>query len=112
MGRSAVFPEEEALPGPEVAPGVLDGDRYGSQRQDGADVGRHVVRPFVGVVEKGIAVGDEPLGEPLQVAPDVGRGVLADDQRGAGVVDKDVAGDRPICPIGGLDKYSSRLSSR
>ena len=95
----AVLPEVDPLPGPEVAPSVGDGDGDRGLCQDAADVGGHVVRAFVGVVEKRVAVGDESGEEPLQVAADVRGRVLADDQRGARVVDEhgtQAAGDPRI----------------
>ena len=54
-------------------------------------MGRHVVGPLAVVDVGGIAVRRQPGRVALQVAPHGRVGVLADDQRGAGVMDEDVA---------------------
>ena len=47
---------------------------------------RHVVRPLGVVAVGGIAVGREPREDRFEVAPHVGVGVLAQDERRAGVL--------------------------
>ena len=51
-------------------------------------MGRHVVRALVLVVKGPVAVRDQSREEGLQVMADRRIGVLADDQRGAGVLDE------------------------
>ena len=87
----AVFPEKDALPGSEVALAVFDGDRERGQRQDRPDVGRHVVGSFAVVPEGWIAVGHQFGGELFQIVTNGRIGVLADDERCAGVVNEDVS---------------------
>ena len=59
--------------------------------QNGAYVRRHVVRPFLGMVIDRVTVGDQACHELFQVAAYTGVGILADDQRGAGVLQEQVA---------------------
>ena len=49
-------------------------------------MGGHVVGPLGSVAVDGVAVGHQAGGEALEIVEDHGIGVLADDQRGAGVV--------------------------
>lgn len=89
MGSSAVFVEEEALPGSEVEAGVADGDGEGILSEHGADVGGHVIGAFGVVRVAGVAIGSEAGEEGLEVVPDGGIGVFAEDERGACVVEED-----------------------
>ena len=54
-------------------------------------MGRHIVGAFAVVLERGIAVGRQFRGEVFQIAADGWIGVLADDQRCAGVMDEQMA---------------------
>ncbi len=89
MWRVAVFEEIDALPGPEIAAALVDGDGQRRRGQRGAHVGGHVVGPLARVHEERIAVGDQAIEEGVEVAPDVRVRVLVDDERGAGVVHED-----------------------
>src|SRR5688572_19768482 len=101
----AVLVHVDALPGAEVAAAV--GDRYceSDRRERGAHVAGHVVGALVVVLNKWVAVGDEAGEKTLEVAVDLGVGVLGDQQRRAGVVDEQVAQARlhPAGAYGGLD---------
>ena len=55
----------------------------------------YIVRPLQGVAKQRIAVWDQSRGESLQILANAGVGVFANDERGAGVVDEDVA-DPPL----------------
>src|SRR4051794_3042730 len=88
MWAGPVLPEIEALPGPQIESGLGDRDRDRGRRQDRPDMRGHVVWPFGGVSEDGVPVGDQPGEVAFEVGTDARIGVLADDQRGAGVVDE------------------------
>ena len=76
-----MLPEEESLPGSELAVPILDREGYGRLREDGPDMGRHVVRALEVVDERGVAVRDQTSGEEFEVASHARVGVLANDQR-------------------------------
>src|SRR3954451_3494990 len=91
MRIGAVFPEEDSLPGPQLAAAGLDRDAERGLSEDGPDVRGHVVGALEVVDEPRIAVRDQPRGEVLEIPPYGRVGVLADDQRRARVLDEDVA---------------------
>ena len=86
-----MFPEVDSLPDAEVATTVANGDGDRVLGEDRPEMRRHVVGAFVVVAENRVAVGDESREESFEVAADFGRGVFAEDQRGAGVMDENVA---------------------
>ena len=55
-----------------------------------ADMGGHVVRPFSGMREQRITVRHQPLHELLKVRSHIRIGILAQYQRGAGVLQENV----------------------
>ena len=91
VARAPVLPQVDALPDAERERAVSHGNHQARGGEDRAHVRRHVVGSFVGVVEEAVAVGDEARHERLEVAAHRRVGVLAQDQRGAGVVAVDVA---------------------
>ena len=101
MWARAVFPEKDALPGSQVAAAAFDGDRERGQGQDRPDVRRHIIGAFAVVLKRRIAVGRQIGGELFQIAANGRIGVLADDQRGARVVDEKVA--KAADDLGSLD---------
>ena len=86
-----VFPDEDSLPGPQLTAPFIDRDAEGGLGQDRADVRGHVVGAFEVVDELRIAVRHEPFGEVFEIPPYGRVGVLADDQRRAGVLDEEIA---------------------
>ena len=95
MPAGAVLVEIEALPGPERAGTGADRQRQLDLREDGPDVGGHVVRSLVAVLEEPIAVGDQSGHEGVEVAPHGRVGVFAENQGCAGVMDEDVTESDP-----------------
>ena len=59
MGTGAVFPKEDALPGTEIATTAFNGNGQRCERQDGADMGGHIIGTFAVVNERGIAIGHQ-----------------------------------------------------
>ena len=86
-----MLPEIDPLPGAEGERAAGHGEGEVGIGQDRAHVRRHVVGPFVGVLEQAVAIGDEARHEGLEIAAHGRVGVLAQDQRGARVVTEDVA---------------------
>lgn len=86
VARSAVFPEIDALPGSEGAASFHDRDRQAVLGQDSANVGRHIIRPFVVVFEPWRTIRYQTCHEGLQVMANRRIGVLAKDERGAGMM--------------------------
>ena len=83
--------DEEALPGPLGASRSRDGDRERVPREDRPKMRGSVVGSLGRVPKIRVAVGDHSREETLQVSADARIGVLAQDQRGAGVVEEDHA---------------------
>ena len=54
-------------------------------------MGRHVIRPFRRVLEQGITIRHQPRHVTFQVRTNIGVGILAQHQRGTGVMQKQVA---------------------
>ena len=90
-GCDPVFPDEDSLPGPQLAAAFIDRDAKGGLSEDRPDVRGHVVGTFEVVDELRIAVRHQPRGEVFEIPPYGRVGVLADDQRRTGVLDEDVA---------------------
>lgn len=82
--------EVDALPRAQVEPPVRHRDGQAGADQDRLDVGRHVVRPFVGVGIVGRVVGRQRAEVRLQVGAHLRVGVLHDRQRGGGVLNEEV----------------------
>ena len=72
----AVFPEVDALPGPEDQGVIANGDGEVDAGECGPDMSRHVVVAFAGVTEEGIAIGGQAGEEAFEVAPNLGVGVF------------------------------------
>ena len=53
-------------------------------------MGRHIIRAFEGMFEDRIAIRNQSCEQAFEVAADTGVGILADDQRGAGVLHENV----------------------
>lgn len=56
---------------------------------------RHVIRPFSGMRECGVAVGHQRSHVTLQVRANIRVRILAQNERGTGVVEKDIANTGP-----------------
>ncbi len=80
VGSRPVFPEEKALPGSELKPPACKGNVFARTGQGHLDMGRHVVRPFQGVDEVRIVLGNQFLDEALQVNPGSRIGVFHQDE--------------------------------
>ena len=81
MRMMAVFPEIDTLPGAEYEFSVFErnAEIYGGQC--GADVCRHVIFAFGGVLEDRIAIGTYAREKPFQVAAHFRIGILLNQQR-------------------------------
>ena len=62
----AMLHEKDALPRPKHGPTALDGDRQARLRQQGPQVRRHVVRPFVVMLVK-VVLGCDPAEEAQRI---------------------------------------------
>src|SRR5687768_4633371 len=85
VGMAAVFPEVDALPGPEAEAAVLEGDGEVHAGEGAADMGGHVVGTFGGVDEEAVAVWNDAGHEGFEVAANIGVGVFLNEQGGGGV---------------------------
>ena len=86
-----VFPQVYPLPGAEAAAAAGDRQRQVGMREDRAHMGRHIIRSFRHMLEQVITIRHKTHHETLQVGSHVGVGVLAEYQRGTGVMKKQVA---------------------
>src|SRR5215472_12700040 len=93
MGGSAVFEQEDPLPDAELQPPLGNGNGQLGLRQCALDVRRHIVRSLVIVPVEGDVFGNDPLQKGVEIAPDVGRRILLDQQRGRSV--RDVQAKQP-----------------
>src|SRR5690348_9420132 len=85
MRIEPVLPQVDALPGAQQHLAAMHRHGQVDAGEDGADMRRHVVGAFRVVFEQRIAVGDH-AGEPaLQIVAHAGVGVLAKQQRAAGM---------------------------
>jgi len=75
-----VFPEEDALPRPELHPTAAYRDHLAGAGQSHLDVTGHIIRPFQRVPEIRIVFRDEPIQPSLEITPSGGIGVFHDDQ--------------------------------
>jgi hypothetical protein len=83
-----MFPQVDALPNTQ---GTLStSNRQGQivSAEDGPDVGRHVIRAFVGVIKQWITVSDQSCHVAIEVTANIGVGVFTEYQRGTGVLQK------------------------
>src|SRR3984893_17050746 len=80
----------------ELQPSVGDGDAELGLGQRALDVGRHVVRPFVIVAVWRDILWHDATQKSIEVAPDIGRCILLDQQRRGGVRDARRDDSRPI----------------
>src|SRR5437016_1965863 len=63
-----MFPQINPLPGPECQPPILDRDAQIHGRQGRADMCRHIVVAFTGMLEQRVPIGAEPREKPLQIS--------------------------------------------
>lgn len=91
VGRAAVFPQVDSLPGTEIAaiPRYRDGEP--ALREYAAYVCRHVVRALIPVFKHGITIRHQSAHESFQIGAHGGIGVFTQYQRGAGMMHEDVA---------------------
>ena len=90
MRGGAVFPKEQALPGPECKATRRHGHHLGGLGERRASVGRHVVWPLV-IVLPGARLRSEIGHETSQIAEHRGIGVFLDDQTRGRVLHKNRA---------------------
>jgi hypothetical protein len=100
MRRAAMFPNVNALPGAQREAPIVERDAEIHRGQRGANVRGHIVIAFGGVNEEWVAVLHQAGEISLEVATDVGVGVLLDQQRGGSVpeVQRDQAAFEIIFP--------------
>lgn len=79
------------LPGAEGKIAIIHGDGKAGISQHGADVGGGVVGSFQIMGVPTVPFGDEAFHEGFEVGAGGGVPVFADDQKGAGVLDKEKA---------------------
>ena len=86
MRHVPVFPKINALPRAEreVASAKRDTEIHGRKR--GADVRRHVVRAFAGVLEERVAIRHEAFEETFEIGAHIRVGILLNQERGRGVL--------------------------
>ena len=89
MGLSAVFEDENSLPGSEGHAAVVDGDDFRRTGEHHADMAWHVVGAFEGVDEIGIVLADQAVEPSFQIASRAGVGVFHEDQACAGMAEQD-----------------------
>ena len=89
------------MPGAKVKLSMRDRYLNRGSRDDRANVGRHIVWPFQRMREQGITVWYPAREEPFQVTSHAGIGVLAKNQRCAGVVNE----NRTEAPFGPRGSY-------
>jgi hypothetical protein len=80
MRARAVFPEIDALPRAEreAATGQRNRQLHGGQRR--SDMRGHIVRPFIAMPVQRIAIDDQPREESIEIAANIGVGVLLNHQ--------------------------------
>ena len=86
MGGSAMFIEINALPGAERQTAVAYRQVEAAVREDAADMGRHVIVTLSVMAKDRIAVSDQTAQKGFEVAAHHRIGVLAQHERGAGVL--------------------------
>ena len=91
MRRSTMFIEINPLPRAERQFAVAYGQAEIAVREDAADVGRHVIAALGIMAKDGIAVPDHARQKGFEIAAHRRIGVLAQHQRGAGVLQEHVA---------------------
>jgi len=96
MGRAAVFPEVDSLPGSQREAPVRDGDGEVHGGQGGANVRRHVIVSFDRMPEERITVGHETGEESFQITAHVRVGIFLDQQGSRSVTEME--GQQPALP--------------
>ena len=91
MGGNTVLIEIYTLPRAECQLAVAYRQVETAVREDAADMGGHVIASLGIMAKDGIAVPDQATEKGFEIATHRRVGVLAQDQRGAGVLDEYVA---------------------
>ena len=110
MRRRAVLPQINPLPRAQPQATFRDRNRQASLGQHRTHVGGHVVGAFGDVAKQGVAVGNNARNQALKIPMNLRVGVFRDNQRGAGMVDEQVAhpgaafGDARLYAVGQLVK--------
>lgn len=94
----AVFEDVDALPCPEREIAVIHGDGEAGIGEHGADVGSGVVGTLQIVRVPAVPFGNEAFHECRQICASGGVPILTDDQRGAGVLQEQIAHTFPHVP--------------
>jgi len=83
VGRTAMFPQIDALPGSQAEPASLNGNTKGTVGKNRTHVGWHIVRPLGRMLEIRIAVGHAARHECFEITPYRRVSILAQYQRRA-----------------------------
>lgn len=86
-----MLPKKHLLPGAEGERAVGEWDGHRGLCERGAHVRGHIVRTFCAMAEEGLAVGNESGKKTLKVSGDLVISAFIDEQRGAGVRQKQCA---------------------
>ena len=86
-----VFVQVDSLPGSQTEPSAHNRHTERTVSQNRAHMGWHIVGPFCGMLEFRIAVGHATRHESLEIPAHRRIGVLAQHQRGTGVVHENKA---------------------
>lgn len=90
MWSGAVLPEEEPLPCAKQERALGEWNEFRTPRKGHLDMAGHIVRPFVGVGEMSIVVGNQSIHKSLEIMAGTGIGVFHQYEAAAGVAAKDV----------------------
>src|SRR5258708_29332750 len=81
MWLQAMFPKVNALPGAEHQPAFLHRYAQIDGRERRANVRRHIVITFAGVLEQRVTIGRETREKPLQITQDFSIGIFLNQER-------------------------------
>src|SRR5260221_106642 len=87
MWLPAMFPKVKFLPGAEHQPAFLHRYAQIDGRERRANVRRHIVITFAGVLEQRVTIGRETREKPLQITPDFRIGIFLNQERSRGVLE-------------------------
>jgi hypothetical protein len=100
MRIASMFEKEYSLPGSELHFSLHDRDGCTRSCQHHADVGRHVIRAFIVVLEVICGLRHDSIKELFQITARAGRGIFHNDKAAAGVLNKNCHNSTTnICPV-------------
>ena len=91
MACSSVLPQIDPLPDAERTLSVTDRQGQVVSGQNGSDVGGHIIGSFIGVIEYRVTVRNQSRHIVVEVAANIRICILAQYQRGAGVLQEHMA---------------------